>query len=171
MLDGLDQMGASFRSQSTVNSSGGGPGGPVNPMVTQMATSAAQSAATATASAASTAVAGVSSAVTGLAGIVASTGAASQVGVAVGVAAVTAAAVSSGVVVSVQSADQGNATAIYPPANYTDGFVPPECSADGTIKEGLVELRIEGFPPEALPARKADLEDLFRDLYNEITGK
>ncbi|CAB9524615.1 expressed unknown protein [Seminavis robusta] len=153
-------------------SGGGGGGGAAgnSAMMGQMATSAAQGAAGATATASASVAGGVSSAVAGLAGLVASTGVASQVGVAVGVAAVTAAAVSAGVGIVTSQSNVLPAASPRPMYNYS-GFVPPECNGEGasTLKIGQIELQIQGFPPDALPERREDLEILFRDLYNEIT--
>ena len=56
---------------------------------------------------------------------------------------------------------------------FVDNFVPPTCGAEGNenaMKQGEVEIRIQGFPPSALTDRKLHLEKLFRDVYNEITG-
>ena len=146
-----------------------GLGGPTPPLmppppgVAEMATAAMNSAgsgaASGTAGAGGAAAAASATAASGLAGAVASAGVA-QVGAAVGMAAVTVAAVSSGVALNSRAA-------VIP---FTDNFVPPHCSDGQLIKEGQVEIRIEGFPPSALPAKKQHLEVLFRDVYNEITG-
>jgi hypothetical protein len=39
-----------------------------------------------------------------------------------------------------------------------DDFIPPVCSDAQVLKEGFVELHLQGFPPSALPPRKPDLE-------------
>lgn len=59
------------------------------------------------------------------------------------------------------------------PIPFLDSFVPPACGAAGNenpMKQGEVEIRIQGFPPSALTDRKLHMEKLFRDVYNEITG-
>jgi hypothetical protein len=144
------------------------PVGPIGPPpgVAEMAASAAQSAASASASGAATASAGAagaasSSAAAGMAGAVASSGVAGQVGAAVGVAAVAAAAVSTGV-----SLTGSNDT-----IPYIDDFIPPVCSSTALLKEGYVEFKIQALPLQALPGRRFDLEELFRDVYNGITGQ
>jgi len=78
-----------------------------------------------------------------------------------GVAAVSAAAISSGIVTTTPAASN---------VTFVDQFVPPVCSASSLLKEGYFELKIQGFPPSAFPDRKRDVELLFRDIYNDITG-
>ena len=81
-----------------------------------------------------------------------------QVAAAVGAAAVTVAAVSS------------KMSAVPPPVPFADGFVPPICSDQQVIKEGLLEMHLEGFTPTSLPDFKRRLEVMFRGIYNDITG-
>ncbi|CAB9524821.1 unknown protein [Seminavis robusta] len=132
-------------------------------LVGQMATQAAVSAAGASTAAASTAAAASASIATTIASAVASASVASQVGVTVGVAAVTAAAVSTGVGIT----PTGNTTAT---VVKVDAFVPPTCSLTAELKQGIVELKIQGMPEDALPEHTDSLEGIFRDLYNNITG-
>lgn len=79
-----------------------------------------------------------------------------------GVAATAAAAVSSGVSLTGQT---HNATV----PKYGN-FIPPICSSESEHKMGYLELQIQGIPPDALQAKKTSLENMFRDVYNEITG-
>ena len=80
-------------------------------------------------------------------------------------AAVAAAAVSGGMAMTAS-----NANTTVPETPYGD-FVPPFCSELNENKYGYVELKISGLPPVALEEDepRGSLEELFRDVYNEIT--
>jgi hypothetical protein len=125
-----------------------------------MALAASQSAASAGAAAGAAGAVGASvSLAAGLAGVMASAGIAGQAGAAVGLAAamaVAAAAVSSGVIISTN-----NINTVDMPLPQ-GSFVPPTCSDDSVLKEGYIELHIQGLAPSVLPGQKQVLEMLFR---------
>ncbi|CAB9525200.1 laminin G sub domain 2 [Seminavis robusta] len=159
---GASSAGASSASASAGGASGAG-AAQATAVVGQMATQAAVSAAGASTAAASTAAAASATIATTVATAVASASVASQVGVTIGVAAVTVAAVSTGMGVAPTS---NTTTAVVK----LDAFVPPTCSLSAELKQGIVELKIQGMPEDALPEHKDSLEGIFRDLYNNITG-
>ncbi|CAB9506853.1 hypothetical protein SEMRO_281_G107340.1 [Seminavis robusta] len=157
--------GASSASASSASAGGASGAGAAQAtaVVGQMATQAAVSAAGASTAAASTAAAASATIATTVATAVASASVAAQVGVTIGVAAVTVAAVSTGMGVAPTS---NTTTAVVK----LDAFVPPTCSLSAELKQGIVELKIQGMPEDALPEHKDSLEGIFRDLYNNITG-
>ncbi|CAB9526927.1 domain protein [Seminavis robusta] len=157
--------GAGASTSASVGTASGAGAAQATAVVSQMATQAAVSAAGASASAASAAVAATASITTTIASAIASASVASQIGVTVGVAAVAAAAVSSGVVITQEA--RSNSTA---PVVKGSDFVPPSCSLTSQIKQGLVELKIQGMPEDSLPQHRESIEEIFRDLYNNITG-
>jgi hypothetical protein len=153
-----------------------------------MATGAAQSAAGATAAGASSAAVAAEAAglvastsiVSTITGAVAGAGLATQVGVAVGVAAIAA-----GATAFVMAGDHifnSTSTTINesPFLQNKDAFlldnniafVPPYCSAEDTLKQGQIEIQIQGnrAAEKALPVFQSDLEVLFRDIYNNLSG-
>ncbi|CAB9501774.1 ECF subfamily RNA polymerase sigma-24 subunit [Seminavis robusta] len=143
---------------------GGGAAGPP-PGVAEMAAaagnSAAGGAASGAAAAGAAAAAGSVGGMAAAAGAVAGAGIAAQASVAVGVAAVTAAAITTATAPAVPPA----------PAPYMVGnFTPPVCMEETTEKIGALELQIAALPPLALEERKWALEEMFRDIYNSITG-
>ncbi|CAB9517430.1 expressed unknown protein [Seminavis robusta] len=164
----IDNVQGTGANPFTSGGGGGGGGGPP-PGVAEMATAASQGAASAGAAGAASAGAAAAGAsiggIAGVAGAVAGAGLAAQAGVAVGVAAVAAAAVSGGVAMTTSVV---NTTV---PVNLYGDFVPPFCSEASDNKFGYVELTISGIPPSALEDNEArgSLEDLFRNVYNEIT--
>ncbi|CAB9496706.1 Inherit from NOG: Serine repeat antigen [Seminavis robusta] len=68
------------------------------------------------------------------------------------------------------SSSPGNASIGFDPTSPV--FTPPSCSDADLLEEkiGYVELSIQGLPPHALPHQKHVLENLFRDVYNTISG-
>ncbi|CAB9496707.1 ECF subfamily RNA polymerase sigma-24 subunit [Seminavis robusta] len=139
------------------------------PGVAEMATAAANAAAAAGASAGMV-VAGPAAAAGGVMGAIGAAGVATQVGVAMSVAAVTATV---GVVAASSSfnstASTGTATQ-EATVSRLSSFVPPKCSEESDNKVGYVELDIQAIPPDAIGPRKWVMEEMFRDVYNEIIG-
>ncbi|CAB9498345.1 expressed unknown protein [Seminavis robusta] len=155
----------------TQGTGGGGfipppPGGQA--MTGQMATQAASNAASGVSSGA-TAVAPPPPTGGGLVNTVANAisqaGVAAQAGAVVGVAAVAAAGLSTGIA-STRSA----APPMEPVGNYTQMWIPPQCPTPSEPKEGYVELNLQGLPDGAIDDYKEEMEDMFRDVYNNITG-
>ncbi|CAB9506176.1 expressed unknown protein [Seminavis robusta] len=182
-ITGNTQRPTNAQGNASGSSGGGGGGGgggmvAVPPGVAEMASAAANSAVGSAATGAATVTAASAVTVSGITGTIAAAIAgasvATQAGVVVGVAAVSAAAVSTGFGVSSSqtgpAATPGNVSIGYDPTS--DVFTPPTC-ADANLAEekiGFVELNIQALPPQALPQHKHILEELFRDVYNEISG-
>jgi hypothetical protein len=176
----MNTMGGGLGGQtSTANVSSMGFVGPVPPVpppgapfipfvpppgVVEMAAAASQTAASASAAGASAAVgaggaagAAAGSATAGMAVAMASAGVAGQVGTAVGVA--TAVAVT---VTAVSAVVSTPTKPVVLPVSYNDIFVVPNCSGDPLVKEGYVELLIQGLAPSVFPGQGQVLEKLFR---------
>jgi hypothetical protein len=150
---------------------GGGAAGQAG-MVAQMGAMAAQSAASATAAATTAATAAAAAATTAastIAGAIAGAGVAAQAGMAIGAATIATVAVTSGVAFTQQQPVPTPAPTNYT-NNITDTFIPPVCSIDAEKKVGYVQLQIQGMPVDALPLHQYELEILFRDIYNNISG-
>ena len=109
---------------------------------------------------------------------VAQAGLATQLGAAVGVAAVTAAAVSTGTMVNPNQPPAAAPFAI-PPANLSeipsamspdDPWIPPMCLVPAITKQGSVELKIQSLSEDVILKHRIELQRLFREIYNNISG-
>lgn len=155
--------GAVSGSAATGGAATGGAAGQAG-MAAQMGAMAAQSAASASAAASSTAAAATAAASTvasTVTGAVASAGVAAQTGMAVGAVTVATVAVTSGVVITQPT---------FSSSNVTDTFEPPVCSSETIQKVGYVELHIQGMHSDTLLKHQDEVELLFRDIYNSISG-
>ena len=62
-------------------------------------------------------------------------------------------------------------TAAPPPSPLVaSDFAAPFCSAASEMKFGYVELEFRGVPPELFQTKEVEMEELFRTIYNNITG-
>ncbi|CAB9498874.1 ECF subfamily RNA polymerase sigma-24 subunit [Seminavis robusta] len=148
------------------------PSGAAQSQATQaMATQAAQNAAGAAASGSSSAASGAAGFSTGILNAIAASSQASQLGMVMGIAAVaataTTAVINGGFTKEAMTEEMSNLNAPWVP----DPLGVVYCgNEDATDLRGSVDIMIQYATPEEIAAKKGELEELFMDAYNNVSG-